>query len=340
MNNKRHTGIELLRIVSMLMICILHYLSKGGILGNFYDEGPASLQLAWLLEAFCYVSVNVFVFITGYYSKDTDFKAGRLLSFFGMVEFYSLGIYVLSLFLGMKTFDINDFLFCLCPISTGHYWFATNYFVLLLLLPLLSKGLEKLSNKALFEILIAFIIVTSVVPTVIPIRLSLTDSGYGVLWFFTLYLTGAYLRRVGVSGIKKGTALLLYFVFGALTYLSAVGIRFICDRTGMLHEAMLQFYKYNSLTVYIASLGLFLFFLGLDMKENRLAGVIRYIAGSVFGVYLLHEHVVWRYEWPKWLDVPGFVMILLVFAAGICVESVRRCLFDGIGRLCRPKKKQ
>ena len=54
---KRQLNYELLRILAMLMIVSLHYLSKGGILGE-----PARADMttagytAWLIEAFLHCS--------------------------------------------------------------------------------------------------------------------------------------------------------------------------------------------------------------------------------------------------------------------------------------------
>ena len=60
----RQTGIELLRIVTMLMIIGLHYLLFGGPL--FHAKG-LNQKLAWFIEAFFFVAVNCYVLISGYF---------------------------------------------------------------------------------------------------------------------------------------------------------------------------------------------------------------------------------------------------------------------------------
>ena len=63
-----------------------------------------------------------------------------------------------------------------------------------------------------------------------------------------------------------------------------------------------------------------------------------FAAQGTFGVYLLHEHSLLRYLWPKWFKVeeisqtPLFILhllgtILAVFAVGILVDFVRRLIF-------------
>ena len=48
----RQMNYELLRIIAMLMIVCLHYLSKGGALGDPKQELTTNGYLAWLIEAF------------------------------------------------------------------------------------------------------------------------------------------------------------------------------------------------------------------------------------------------------------------------------------------------
>ncbi len=57
----RQLNYELLRILAMLMIVCLHYLSKGGFLGvPAREQISVSGYAAWLIEAFCLVAVNVY----------------------------------------------------------------------------------------------------------------------------------------------------------------------------------------------------------------------------------------------------------------------------------------
>ena len=62
---QRDYGIDLLRIISMLMVPIVHVIGQGGILAAAV---PFSIQYesAWMLMSFVLVAVNCFILITGY----------------------------------------------------------------------------------------------------------------------------------------------------------------------------------------------------------------------------------------------------------------------------------
>ena len=75
MREKRASNIELLRIIAMFFVVSLHYLGKGGTLLPYGDENfTFNTWFAWLIEAFAYVAVNVYVLIAGYFLVDAKFK--------------------------------------------------------------------------------------------------------------------------------------------------------------------------------------------------------------------------------------------------------------------------
>mgnify|MGYP003300139632 CR=1 FL=1 len=76
--NKRKNGIELLRIISMLMIIVLHMLGHGGILSSVAPT-QSKYYFCWSLEGFCYIAVNCFVLITGYFMSSSKLKIEKII---------------------------------------------------------------------------------------------------------------------------------------------------------------------------------------------------------------------------------------------------------------------
>ena len=62
---ERNYGIDLLRIVSMMMVVLLHVLGQGGILDGS-DPLTVKSETAWLLEIGAYSAVNIYAMISGY----------------------------------------------------------------------------------------------------------------------------------------------------------------------------------------------------------------------------------------------------------------------------------
>ena len=64
---KRQAGIELLRMVAMMMIVTMHFLANSG---NLLEPGKATelpAVLGTILENLCLAAVNAYVFISGYF---------------------------------------------------------------------------------------------------------------------------------------------------------------------------------------------------------------------------------------------------------------------------------
>ena len=134
--------------------------------------------------------------------------------------------------------------------------------------------------------------------------------------------------------------------------------------TGQFENFIRSAYGYNHLLTIAAAVALFYAFKNREPgrgdpeqikaaeteKEKHtgfathLSGFICRIASCSFGVYLLHEQVNIRYEWPFWLwaDKCDSVFsllwhwaaaILIVMAIGIVTDYARSLLFKGAGRL-------
>ena len=83
------------------------------------------------------------------------------------------------------------------------------------------------------------------------------------------------------------------------------------------------------------------------MRETKFADVVRFVAPFTFGVYLLHMHLEIRGRWVLWFvhifgEVPRnnvFLFawhqvrcIVIIFAAGVLVDWIRKMIFDFVGR--------
>ena len=314
---ERQLNYEVLRIIAMLMIVCLHYLSRSGLLGDpaRADMGAADYTV-WLAEAFCIVAVNVYVLISGYFGVDaqrgtTLLTAGdvlkRPLRIWRIAFFYSTAIGAIAFLMGMWEFDIYRIFTYIFPVVTEHYWFVTSYIILCLFMPFLNGGLTLLGKRGAYALLMGMLVIFSIAKTVIPMQLPWDKYGYDAYWFVTLYLTGAVLRRYGTPGLqRRGRVFAVYLISVLLIFASFVGIRTVFLKTGRLENMIHYAYTYNHLFCYMGAIGLFLAFAqreGGGIRLERFRRVIELFSGATFGVYLLHEHIDIRERWTTWF--PG-----------------------------------
>lgn len=340
----RQPNIELLRVLAMLMIITLHYMDKGDVLAVFAESHGLNQRLAWGIEILSLVSVNIYVLISGYFLVESKFRFKKVILIWAQVLFYSYIIGGIFFALNLVPADqkgFYDLIFIAAPISASHYWFATVYLLLFLVFPFLNAGIAHMNRKQHKAALIVLLVVLSLWKSFLPFTVPRTDNaGMDLLWFVFLYLIAAYIRKYPECIKAKGYVYLLGYIGStAVTYLAGIALLFIGEKVGKLGGFATNLFSYNSVTMLIGAVCLFVFFLKWDMKLPKwMAKFIVLLGSCTFGVFLIHEHYYMRYYWPKLFkvaehaDKPYMVLhwigtVAAVFAICSVIELVRQLLF-------------
>lgn len=344
----KNTNIEWLRIISMMMVVMLHGLDKGNLLRNiFIGEGEfcqnPNVVLAWILEAFSIVAVNLFFLISGYLLVDSEFRSKRLFSLIMEMVFYGGIIYVI-----VKIFNLSsreggnlEFLQSFLPFHMDTYWFMTVYIFMYLLLPIVTVGVKYLKQKQHMTLIVIWLIVETLIKSIAPVKLDMDRGGYDLPWFFVIFLIAAYFKKYGFKVLNKAyKGMILYIVSSLLIFAE----QFVLD---YLLATMVRFtyiqkisYQYNHVFVLAASIGLFSWAINKKQPGKVMGTIATALAPMSLGVYLMHEHVLVRYEWPEWLKVSSIIgknpfvfilsvlgVVLLVYAVGTLADFLRICIF-------------
>lgn len=345
---KREPQFEILRVVAMLMVILLHYLSKGGLLADPAGDMSFSDWAFWGLEALCLVCVNVYVLISGYFFGESRFRLGKIAGIWCQVFFYSIVIAAVCMAAGIadyrQYFDLYNLQFFVFPVINGHYWFATAYLLMYLFSPVMNYAIKGMSRKQFQLLILLLLIPFCFAKSILPLPLMVDDCGNSFIWFLCLYLIAAYIRLYGIPFLeKKGKALITYLLSAAGILVALAFAGFLNRQTGHYEYALEIPLHYNFIFILTGSLGLFYCFKTWKVKENALVRYLVRIAPYTFGVYLLHEHLLLRFWWPETLKVSErygaarifhlLLTVILLFAAGILVDVLRSLLFLGIDKL-------
>lgn len=210
---KRILWIDLLRIISMLMVVILHICMQGGVLHSF-SVGSAGYFLSWLLESFCYCAVNCYALITGYimYNPNKKFNYSRIIPLWLQVFFYCVCILLLFSFLKPESLTMSVLNY-LMPVTNNIYWYFTAYFGMFFFIPFMNILAEKLDKKQFTTLAATMFVVFSFVPFTFTDKDPFyTKNGYSMLWLVILYFAGAYIKRFGNDFKIKSVYGLLYIL--------------------------------------------------------------------------------------------------------------------------------
>lgn len=349
-HKKRMANMEALRLVAMMMVVSLHYLGKGELLGELNGTLAPKEYAAWLLESFSIAAVNVYVLISGYFLVETKFRIRRVITLVLQILFYSCLIPVILLLTGrlspgeITLYSIWQYIF---PINMKQYWFMSAYVLMFLFTPILNAAVHAMKREQLQAVVILLLLVESLPKTVIPARLALDNEGYDALWFIAVYLTAAYIRLYGIPFLeKKNRAAVCYMAACLGIFGLTMAIRGMYFLTGRFEDFMKTPYGYNHLLTIGAAVALFYVFKNWDFwgEGSRAETFVCRIAPCSLGVYLLHEQIDVRYEWPFLLGADRCnsvisllghwaLAVVIVMVCGIAVDFIRNILFQCAGKL-------
>ncbi len=336
----RNTNIELLRVISMIMIVTLHYMNQGGILDTL-TFGDSNYAITWLVESFCYVSVNCYILISGYFLCESTFRLRKVIDIVLEVVFYSVGIYLLFCAIGVESFSvvslITGYLF---PIIHGEYWFATVYVVLYLFSPFLNKWLAALDKKEHQKLILLMCLVFSVIPSVFFFageNLGVA-GGYSLIWFVFIYIVAAYIRKYGLK-IKNIYLITTFVLSGFVTFAAK-----FCQEA-ILGTELWDLYRYSSITVLLASVSLFMLFIQMKPKNHR---IWAFFGSTTFGVFLIHTQYIMRDKilWKEIIRPLDYcysntgtfllhmvISVLLIYLSCSMIDYLRILLFNFVNKL-------
>ncbi len=299
---ERNYGIDLLRIVSMVLILCLHIIGQGGLMVRNTAD-PSNYNACWLLEAAAMCAVNCYGLVSGYIGVNGKFRAGRIVELWLQVFFYSAGITLVYHFLKPGLIKAEILQKSLLPVTTGTYWYFSGYFVLFFVMPFINKGVQALSQKELKQLVAALVLCFSVLPCIPKGQgndfLQMV-GGYSFVWLAVLYTMGAAIRRMEIRVPKKGWLLLIYLVSAVATWAGKLALDEYTRRT----QGTVDFQPgkalttFHSPTVVLCAVCLLLFF--REVKPGEwMSRLIAVLAPATFSVYVFHLHPL---IWSELLD--------------------------------------
>lgn len=342
---KRDTNFELLRIIAMFMIVTLHYTQNSGVLEN---NGTYTLQNIFFifLNTVCSVGVNCFVLISGYYLITSKFKIQKIIHLWGLVLFYSLGIYLLYKIANhsvVNPMSSVETIYVFTPVLNVHYWFIVPYLALYIVFPFLNKMINTLNQKQLKVILIIFFVLMCAINNITPLNQNFEAvGGHSILWFMFLYGVGAYIKKYKNKdeGKDKYKYLLYFIICIILGFIFKIIFENISSLNILLKYANYRVIAFNSVFAFLGAVFIFMFFKNIKVKGENTGKCISFISKNVFAVYLIHEHelnrqVIWNTNLN--INIAGmqnnFILhyllcIFIIFTSCVLIEEIRRIVFE------------
>ena len=185
-DQSRNYGIDLLRIVCMVMIVVLHLLGIGGIIDST-KMFSLKYEAGCFLQIITFCAVNCYGLISGFVGYGRKYKISSIIVLWFEVAFYSILISLAFKIFAPSSISIIELITSFFPVLFFRYWYFTSYFCMFLFIPFFNVIINKLDFKKFSTFIILLVGVFSFLPTLFLTKVFSGDIfvlnyGYSPLW--------------------------------------------------------------------------------------------------------------------------------------------------------------
>lgn len=299
---ERDSGLELLRIIGLLLIFWMHGASS-------YRNNELSAWLCIVIETIGNVGVPVFVLISGYFG--IRLKPKKMIQLDLMLIFYCwIGLALRFLWGEAQGYGGEQILSYVFPVIGRNSWYFTCYFALAFLSPFLNEFVERLSKENFRKLLIAMLIIFSGITTVCFFDIT-QDGGKGIVNMTLLYLIGRYIRLHEDKRTCSRSKLVGAYLVISLACIALNGALYVV--TGTVQN---RFARDNTLFTIAASVCIFLLFKEIHFSNKWVNAIAAHVP-AVFTMEWTLRGIITAYmfNYLAWNESNWHELILL----GICV---------------------
>ena len=337
-----------------MLFIIAHHAVMHGVwipegIGNSFNLVYKNFYFGWTAQ----IGNYLFIILSGYFLSQSTFSWRKVFRFWFQIFSISTAIGLIFFLtrtpvigytnwdydaLGYdaaaKPMDLKDLLFSFIPNIWGSNWFACTYLVFYLFSPFLKILLDNLDQKKHLAIII--LMLSGTIIQMIPYEGFFHPSDLYI--FIMCYFAASYIRLYNPKILQNTLFNVTVAIFILLVNFIPSGIYAGIPKVGKLFAYFFNAFwgRYNFPTV-VCSFMIFCCFRKIHIPYNKF---INTIAGTTFGVYLIHEnsvlkHYVWHkiFKMDSYVTTPDFiwylpVAIIAVFAVCSIIEYLRQILIE------------
>lgn len=354
---ERNLGIDALRVVSMLLIVVLHVFTRGGAAEQTGGLTTARGIAAFPLRTLCMSAVDVYALISGYVMISGRYRTARLFELW--LQVFSIGVVgcLIERFVLRMPVRTEVWLQAFFPVTLWEYWYFSSYVGLFCLIPVLNRGLRAMNRRTLLILMTVLFSVFSGLG--ILSRVGKHDSfqlisGYSPLWLVVLYVIGACVKR---TDLWRETAAWKLWLTVLVCVAACMGLYALLTLPRFPDELLKRswfdpdrwrVFVLNYVDPLIVVISVCLLALFSRFRPGKgLSAVVRLLSPLTFGIFLIHVHdsswtlLQGRFQWigqmrARYIIPTALGVGLAIFLACGVMEWIRAQVFRllRVRRLC------
>lgn len=343
--NDRIIGVDIAKIVAMLLVVALHINGFGLTYVSDKPPGLGYLLLRSSLDATFGACINIFAIASGYVGIMSSFRFSRIIRLWIQVVFTGLTVLVCLDFLLGVDVDIKDYFKACVPVGTRQYWYITAYFMLCFVAPLINAGIKALDEKGLRHILLLLLCVICGESFACSAGALGVEGGYSFEWLVVLYVVGAYIRLYNLQRQSKWALLGCVCSCAMIVGWGPHILRKLALLIGVCYPRLIEFGGYTSPFTVVIAFCIFVLCLRVRIESGIARRVITFLSSTTLGVYLIHvQPVFFRNVFiggVRKLTVTGgggylcsiIFVTVAVFIVCVILDSLRIVICSSVKRL-------
>lgn len=294
----RKSGIELLKIIAILLIVLSHVvqtLGCGGspsLLGDWaIDFKTPGSGLTNLILSILQYSGNIgnviFVVCSSWFllDKETSNKKKLLQIFIDVFVISVIFLIAVGAYVGFSTLTLKEIIKSIFPNYFANNWFITYYFVFALLTPIFNRIIKSFNKQTHFIIALVlfglFFIAGFVTGPSFVNNLIIWVAIYFIIAYFKLYAPNfCESKKINIS----------LLIIGILGIIAVTALTYIIGTKISLLSNMTRWSKENSPFILFIAFGS----LNLFNRTKFTSKFINYVSSLSFLIYIIHENILFR----------------------------------------------
>lgn len=291
---------DLIRVLAIYLVVVIH---TSGQLTNGWGKIPES---EWIIGdiygGIARIGVPLFFMLSGFLllprsESLRDFYGKRVLKIIIPFVAWSF-IYISVTCGGQPGLCTRDYLlqYILLRKTFFHLWFLYSLLGIYLILPVLRLAVRPGAVRLLWYVVVMWIIfqpVRTLMDQFLHFSLNINaplTTGF-LPYFFLGYL-------LGELELTRGRLVLAWVLFAGGSLITVLGTYLLTRAYGAFNG---YFYDYTTIGVIPATAGAFLLLRAASehgwLASDRARSFMRWLAGSTFGLYLVHVLILWGLDW-------------------------------------------
>lgn len=279
--NKRNSSFELMRIISMILICAFHWQLHGNNDGIITSQLCANQIFSFCIGSWGVLGVNLFFLLSFYFmikNQETNYK--KIWSMIIKVSFYGSAVLFIASICGVVKPDLIDKCKSFLGVFAYQYWFITVYLIISIVAPFINKMMGMLSKKESFILCTVMFYVTYIVSWSVGSEL-VGRLSCGLSIYVFIYTLENKIDLNIFERLRGGSILLISAGTVVEIILSYMGNNI----NPIFFKLIEKIQTTNSPYMLILSLFVFYSFKNFNIKTNK---TINFLGKYSVGAYLLH----------------------------------------------------